>query len=116
MVASTIALPNVKKMFIPDEGYTIIDADLKKADLQIVAWEAGDEHPTLGQLEKLARLYKRSIATLMLPEPPEDPSPPTDFRHLPAGNQRSLTARERQVLREARLLQARAKNLLEVVA
>ncbi len=43
MVASTISLPNVKKMFIPDEGYTIIDADLEKADAQIVAWEAGDE-------------------------------------------------------------------------
>ena len=43
MVASTISLPNVKKMFIPDEGYTIIDADLEKADAQIVAWESGDE-------------------------------------------------------------------------
>lgn len=42
MVASTISLPNVKKMFLPDEGYTLIDADLKKADLQIVTWEAGD--------------------------------------------------------------------------
>ncbi len=30
-------------MFIPDEGYTIIDADLAKADVQVVAWEAGDE-------------------------------------------------------------------------
>ena len=30
-------------MFIPDPGYTIIDADLAKADAQIVAWEAGDE-------------------------------------------------------------------------
>jgi len=43
MVASTISLPNVKKMFVPDEGYTIIDADLEKADAQIVAWESGDE-------------------------------------------------------------------------
>jgi len=43
MVASTISLPNVKKMFIPDGGYTIIDADLEKADAQIVAWESGDE-------------------------------------------------------------------------
>ncbi len=43
MVAKTVALPNVKKMFIPDPGYTIIDADLEKADAQVVAWEAGDE-------------------------------------------------------------------------
>lgn len=43
MVSETAPLPNVKRMFIPDEGYTIIDADLAKADAQIVAWEAGDE-------------------------------------------------------------------------
>ena len=43
MVAQTIELPNLRKMFIPDEGYTIIDADLAKADVQVVAWEADDE-------------------------------------------------------------------------
>ena len=43
MVASTITLPNIRKMFIPDPGYTMIDADLAKADAQVVAWEAGDE-------------------------------------------------------------------------
>ena len=44
MVAESISLPNIRKMFLPDEGYTIIDADLKKADLQIVTWEANDEN------------------------------------------------------------------------
>lgn len=43
MVAESINLPNVRKMFLPDEGYTIIDADLEKADAQIVAWESSDE-------------------------------------------------------------------------
>ncbi len=43
MVAESISLPNIRKMFIPDEGYTIIDADLEKADAQIVAWEANDD-------------------------------------------------------------------------
>jgi DNA polymerase-1 len=43
MVAESISLPNVRKMFIPDEGYTIIDADLEKADVQVVAYEANDE-------------------------------------------------------------------------
>lgn len=37
------SLPNVRKMFIPDPGYTIVDADLAGADAQVVAWEAGDE-------------------------------------------------------------------------
>lgn len=36
-------LPNVRKIFIPDKGYMIFDADLKGADAQVVAWEANDE-------------------------------------------------------------------------
>jgi len=35
-------LPNVKKIFIPDPGYTIFDVDLSGADAQVVAWEADD--------------------------------------------------------------------------
>jgi len=35
-------LPNVRKIFIPDRGYTIFDADLSGADAQVVAWEADD--------------------------------------------------------------------------
>jgi DNA polymerase-1 len=36
-------LPNIRKLFIPDPGYVIIDADLEKADAQVVAWEADDK-------------------------------------------------------------------------
>lgn len=36
------ALPNIRKMFIPDPGYTIVDVDLSGADAQVVAWEADD--------------------------------------------------------------------------
>lgn len=35
--------PNVRKLFIPDPNYIIVDADLSGADAQIVAWEANDE-------------------------------------------------------------------------
>ena len=35
-------LPNVRKMFIPDPGKVIVDADLAGADAQVVAWEADD--------------------------------------------------------------------------
>lgn len=35
-------LPNVRKMFIPDRGKVIVDADLSGADAQVVAWEADD--------------------------------------------------------------------------
>jgi DNA polymerase-1 len=37
-----LVLPNVKKLFIPDLGKMIFDCDLKGADAQVVAWEAGD--------------------------------------------------------------------------
>ena len=43
MVASNIRLPNIRRMFVPDPGYTIVDADLSGADAQVVAWEADDE-------------------------------------------------------------------------
>lgn len=35
-------LPNIKKMFIPDAGMMLFDADLSGADAQVVAWEADD--------------------------------------------------------------------------
>lgn len=36
-------LPNLRKMFIPDEGMLLFDVDLAGADAQIVAWEADDQ-------------------------------------------------------------------------
>lgn len=43
MVAKTAELPNIRKLFIPDEGKVIIDCDLARADAQVVAWDAGDD-------------------------------------------------------------------------
>lgn len=40
MVARTIQLPNIRKLFIPDPGYAIIDADFDQADARVVAWDA----------------------------------------------------------------------------
>lgn len=42
MVAQTIELPNVKRLFQPDYGFFICDSDLAQADAQVVAWEADD--------------------------------------------------------------------------
>lgn len=41
--AINFRLPNIRRMFVPDPGFTIVDADLSGADAQVVAWEAGDE-------------------------------------------------------------------------
>src|SRR5262249_3692791 len=35
-------LPNVRRMFVPDPGKVVVDADLAGADAQVVAWEADD--------------------------------------------------------------------------
>lgn len=37
-----LSLPNVRKLYIPDPGFTFFDGDLDRADLQVVAWEAND--------------------------------------------------------------------------
>jgi len=38
-----VVFPNVRKLFIPDSNYLIVDADLSGADAQVVAWESGEE-------------------------------------------------------------------------
>lgn len=35
-------IPNLRRLIQPDPGYIIIDADLDRADLQIVVWESND--------------------------------------------------------------------------
>lgn len=35
-------LPNIREIFIPDDGYEMFDKDLSKADLRIVAWESDE--------------------------------------------------------------------------
>jgi len=37
-----IKLPNIRKLFVPDPGFTFFDMDLDRADLQVVIWEADD--------------------------------------------------------------------------
>ena len=36
------SLPNVRRMFLADEGMTLLSYDLQRADLQVVVWEADD--------------------------------------------------------------------------
>jgi DNA polymerase-1 len=37
-----LQLPNIRKLFIPDSGFTFFDMDQDRADLQVVVWEAND--------------------------------------------------------------------------
>lgn len=46
--ALQLHLPNIKKLFIPDPGFTFFDGDLSKADLRIVQRES--DEPELGAM------------------------------------------------------------------
>jgi len=66
-------------------GYELHDAARKaqvKPD-QLESWERGDSRPSIPQLRKLGRVYKRPLAVFFLPEPPMDFQPMRDFRRLP---------------------------------
>lgn len=43
MAISGLIKPNLRKLFIPDTGYTICEFDLPQADARVVAWDANDE-------------------------------------------------------------------------
>ena len=43
MVAQTIKLPNIRKFFVPDDGFVLAEADLSGADAYTVVWESNDE-------------------------------------------------------------------------
>jgi len=40
--STTLVMPNMRSMFVPDPGKIICDVDLAGADAQVVAWEADD--------------------------------------------------------------------------
>ena len=47
------------------------------------AWEDGKEKPSMSQLRRLAKAFKRPICYFYLPNPVDEPSIPHDFRRLP---------------------------------
>jgi Zn-dependent peptidase ImmA (M78 family) len=49
-------------------------------DDRVEAWECGDVQPTIAQLRKAAKVYKRSLAVFFLPAPPADFDTLRDFR------------------------------------
>lgn len=68
-------------------------------------WETGEKPPTIKQLRKAAKAYRRPLAVLLLPSPPTDFSPLQDFRRTSAAEtskspelvsevKRALTQRE----------------------
>ena len=63
-------------------GYEV-DAASAKAGVKpeaLASWENGQARPSIPQLRKLAKLYKRPIAVFYLPEPPQGFTVPKDYR------------------------------------
>lgn len=57
-------LPNIRKNFIPDPGFTIFDCDLEQADAQVVAWEANDDELKAIFQDPLADLHNENTKVI----------------------------------------------------
>jgi DNA polymerase I-like protein with 3'-5' exonuclease and polymerase domains/uracil-DNA glycosylase len=51
--STTMKMPNMRELFVPDPGMEIAEIDLAGADAQVVAWDAGDE--------KLKEAFKQGL-------------------------------------------------------
>lgn len=77
--------PEVMKWARKTAGYSDIQVASKKLVVpfeQVQGWESGDIEPTIAQLRKAAKLYKRPLAVMLLPNPPKDFSVPHNYRKL----------------------------------
>ncbi len=65
-------------------GYSLCDIAklFDKSEEDISAWETGSQMPTINQLKKFANKVKRPLAAFFLPEPPDEPPVPQDYRVL----------------------------------
>lgn len=72
---------------------------------KLESWESGSAKPTVSQLETLSDIYKRPLATFFLSSPPQEPSPPRDFRLLARDQGRTLSKKTRLAMRAARRAQ-----------
>ena len=74
-------------------------------------WEDGSTLPSLRELQELAGFYARSLATLLLPEPPAAVALPVDFRTMGREEPLPLGRETRLSLRTAGHLQQVASEL-----
>jgi Zn-dependent peptidase ImmA (M78 family) len=111
--------PSVLEWARSSMGYTIEQA-AKKAGVAVErykAWEQGEKLPTYKQLEDLAEnVYKRPLAILLLPAPPEENLIQQDFRNLSNAEISELSPELRLALRKAKRYQLILEevNTLEV--
>ncbi len=88
---------------------------LGKSQDDIVAWEQGSDRPRYNQLARLANKYKRPVAVFFLPDVPQQPPPPADFRTVPQREAGRYEPASLLAFREARNWLADARELLDLL-
>lgn len=86
---------------------------LQTTDKKVLAWESGDERPSMPQLRRMATLYKRQLSDFYLPMPPQEGPLPHDFRRLPGDGLFHYGRALRYQLRQARFRRDLALDLAE---
>jgi len=66
-------------------GYSVDEAarKIQTKPENLAAWEAGEQRPSMPQLRRLARAFKRPLSDFYLPRPMPEPPIPHDFRRIP---------------------------------
>ena len=80
---------------------------------RIEAWEQGGDRPSMPQLRKLARAFKRPISDFFLPRPMKEPEIPHDFRRLPSDGAQTYSPALRHEIRLAYRRRTLAFDLAE---
>lgn len=86
---------------------------LQTTDKKVLAWEGGDERPSMPQLRKMATVYKRQLSDFYLPAPPVEGPLPHDFRRLPGDGVFHYGRALRYQLRQAHARRELALDLAE---
>ena len=86
---------------------------LREPPTLLAAWERGETRPSLTQAKALAHLYRRPLAALLLPDVPDEPATPVDFRRGVGGRDRRLTRPILLEIRRARRMQQAAGEVFE---
>lgn len=95
----------------PEEAATALDVTIDR----LLAWEKGDDQPTVNQLRRIAQRYKRPLSVFYLSERPKDFQPLRDFRQLPGIGDRRYSAKLAYEVRAAHERRLVALDVLEVL-
>jgi Zn-dependent peptidase ImmA (M78 family)/DNA-binding XRE family transcriptional regulator len=107
--------PDVLRWARETVGVTLSDAATRAgvSEARILAWESGEEEPTVAKLRALAKLYQRPLSVFFLPRPPTTFDAMRDFRRLPGIADHAWSRPLHKVYRRALEQQTVAAELLE---